>query len=129
MSKKRSSKKTPPKRDFQPIANRRLLKAPRLPVLRQVEDFRRNSFPLTRARAYRILRTVRHVRPVVKPYKSLYPRVAPLNRLAATLPKGAVVCVRRAQRREVLFALGRGGRSGRQSPHRTNSTSKIHCRK
>lgn len=128
MSKKRSYKKTPPKRDFKPIANRRLLKAPRLPVLRPIEDFRRNSFPLTRARAYNLI-TIRPTKPSVRPYKSLYPRVPALSRLAHVLPKEAVVCVRRAQRREVLFALGRGGSRSKQGRHRTNETSKIHCRK
>lgn len=128
MSKKRSLKKHPPKRDFQPIANRRLLKVPRLPVLRQVEDFRRNSFPLTRARAYSLV-TFHPTKPQSVPFKNLYPRVAPLNRMAHVLPKQAIVCVRRATRREVLFATGRGGSRSPQRRHRRSETSKIHCRK
>lgn len=131
MAKKRKSKTShPPKRDFQPIANRpaRLLKVPRLSVLTPIEDFRVNSFPLTRARAYRII-TTHAVTPRSVPYKNLYPRVRPLHRVARVLPREAVVCVRRSVRREVMFATGRGGRRGSQRPHRRNETSAIHCRR
>lgn len=130
MSKKRKNKKhLPPKRDFKPIANPRLLKAPRIPViLNRVQDFRRDSFPLTRARAYRLLDAT-PATPASKPYGSLYPRVPALSRLANVLPKEAVVCARRAVRREVIFATGSGGRRGRKSQYHKSETSNIHCRK
>jgi len=128
MSKKRQSKKHPPKRGLATTTNRRLLKAPRLPVLTTISDFRQTSFPLTRARAYVLLNSL-PVKPLSTPYKNLYPRVEPLHRIAPNLPKNAVVCVRRAVRREVLFATGRGGSRKKQRPHRRNETSNIHCRK
>lgn len=46
-------------------------------------------------------------------------------RIYNTLSPDTLVCVRRAQRREVLFALGRGGRSGRQNKHRPKS--RLNC--
>lgn len=41
-------------------------------------------------------------------------------------PSRVLVCVRRKQRREVLFALGQGGKNG-QSSHRLSEYSDIHC--
>lgn len=43
-------------------------------------------------------------------------------------PEAVTVCVRRKQRREVIFASGRGGRRG-QRPPRFNWRSKIQCRR
>lgn len=130
MSKKTKNKTLPPKRASQMSTNRsRLLKAPRIPVqLRNVEDFRTPSFPLTRARAYRLM-TSQPIRPISTPYKNLYPRVSAFSRMADVLPKQAVVCVKRSIRKEVIFASGHGGSRKKQRPHRRNETSKIHCRK
>lgn len=132
MSKKRSSKKHPPKRGLHTTANRstppRLLKAPRIPVLRKIEDFRIKSFPLASARGYRLM-DLNPVKPISTPFKTLYPKIVPLNRIADALPRDAIVCLKRSIRREIMFATGRGGSRKKQKPHRRNETSKIHCRK
>lgn len=43
------------------------------------------------------------------------------------IPKQSLVCIRRKQRREIIFALGKGGASRQKRP-RFNSTSTLTCR-
>jgi hypothetical protein len=47
--------------------------------------------------------------------------------LVMQLPKQAAVCVRRHERREVLFAKNRVGRGRSVRPPRYNQTSKVSC--
>lgn len=49
--------------------------------------------------------------------------------LAFQAPREVLVCVRRQQRREVLHALGRAGRSGPQRRPRRNLNSNISCKR
>jgi len=46
-----------------------------------------------------------------------------------TLPREAVVCVRRQQRKEVIFAIGKGGSRRNPKKYRTNADTKIQCRR
>lgn len=127
---RRSSRR---KRDFPIIPNRpprytRLLPRPRLSVrpgtLLQVEDFRRDYFPIPSAQEYHLV-TAEPVRPVRRP--SLPGIAWHMPRVLDTLPERAIVCVRRQQRKEVLHALRQTGRSRSYRPKR-NRTSNIHCK-
>lgn len=58
--------------------------------------------------------------------KPTYSYAAPPVRVGFMNPSRVMVCVRRAQRKEVLFALGRSGRNG-QKRHRMSDYSDVHC--
>lgn len=51
-----------------------------------------------------------------------------IHQLAFKKPKRVNVCTSRSIRRQLLFALGMGGRRGRQRKHRLNDESKISCK-
>lgn len=57
------------------------------------------------------------------------PRPFYMPRSFDSLPRDAVICARRKIRKEVIFALGSGGRRGSKKPYRRSSTSNIHCRR
>lgn len=42
-------------------------------------------------------------------------------------PSRVLICVRRKQRREVMFAMGYGGKAGNQFRHRTSEYSDVRC--
>lgn len=132
MAKKRSKNSARRKRDFGIITNRpnppsrRLLSRPRLSVLTPIEDFRVNSFPLTRARAYKLLDAT----PATPGRVASLPKLSwHMPRVVDRLTPQAIVCLRRQVRKEVVFASGSAGRRGRKNSYRRNETSNIHCRR
>lgn len=113
-------------RDVSPIANLRLVRVPvvyyvrRAPVSSFVHSDRRVFHP---ARAFR---------PVVGARGKVSRVQARVGRGLGALsyhfnaPSRVMACVRRKDRREVLFALGRTGR-GARSPKRRNVLSNVRC--
>lgn len=81
-----------------------------------------DSFPLTRARAYKIL-SADPVRPTQRSRSMINWH---MPHITDNLPHEALVCIRRQQRKEVLHALRQTGRSRSYRPKR-NSSSFIHC--
>lgn len=55
------------------------------------------------------------------------PHMRSVSRTSFTYPKQIPICVRRAQRKEVLLALGRGG--GNHRPPRRNFNSSVSCKR
>lgn len=49
------------------------------------------------------------------------------HRLEYENPFGVITCLRRKLRREVVFAIGHGGRRGKKRQHRRNDRSEIEC--
>lgn len=121
-------------RDVQNIANRRLLalnvpqiQTPRIrltPDLRLVED-RRTWHP--DGPTYRPVRAINSQRPRLKPVAFSSPKLKNLipTALGFEVPKKVAICVRRKQRKEVLFAKQKTGR-GSARPKR-NQWSDIKC--
>lgn len=75
--------------------------------------------------------------PIVRPGNDITPYATPLRRVAPNAagdnlykpnkaPEKVTVCKDRSIRREVLFALGHGGRNGQKSA-RFNPNSKVKC--
>lgn len=116
-------------------ANQRLRSALHTPVssvfdLREVEDRRRYSperprVPLTRrgTQARTILKNVNKPLPGFVPVFDFPEPVA-----AFESPSETLVCVRRQQRKEVMFAKRKAGKRGQKRP-RFNQFSKIHCKR
>lgn len=61
---------------------------------------------------------------LLPPSPAIHPSGSKGERLSFALPRSVLVCVRRKQRREVLLALGRGGRN---KPPEWNEESYIRC--
>lgn len=53
---------------------------------------------------------------------------APLHRVVLSTPQAVPMCVRRAQRKEVLHALRRTGKGTGGGKHRFTANSKVKCR-
>lgn len=117
------------------------LPSPSQTILREIED-RRTYHPLGEFRPARF-RTGGPSRITVKdrPYNGRYKYADPhrnsrnihLNSgtkapVSFAVPDGTVVCVRRKQRKEVLFAKRRAGAKGRQRRHKRNLWTKVRCR-
>lgn len=49
-----------------------------------------------------------------------------LSRLAFSIPRNVLICIRRKQRKQVLFATGKAGKSGQKKPKWTED-SFIRC--
>lgn len=49
------------------------------------------------------------------------------HRLQYESPFRVITCLRRKLRREVIFAVGHGGRKGRKKDHRRNERSNVEC--
>lgn len=100
--------------------------------LRVLED-RRTWHPSPYTRPPRALdgrRSVHFVHPgTTLPARPLRAFGAPLSSrtVAFDHPRGVLVCVRRAQRRQVLFASRRTGR-GSRSPRRRSTWSDVSCK-
>lgn len=123
MARKRSKSR---QRDNNSIANS-LLTSVRT-VLREIED-RRLYDPLQDARPARGLSHYAseigikpYKRNVVRPKAALTPDVFRFNK-----PVSVAICVRRKQRREVLFALKRTGKGSRRRRRRRNYYSEVSC--
>lgn len=52
-----------------------------------------------------------------------------MPRIERQLHMGAIVCVRRKQRREIIFAVGAGGKRGKRGNYQRNSNSEFICRR
>lgn len=91
-------------------------------LLSDLEDRRRHRRGL-RFRTYRTFRGA----PARRTERLRIRRLSPA--LITTLEKDAIVCVRRARRREIMFAKKYAGRGGRQRKHRRNETSRLVCRR
>lgn len=93
-------------------------------VLRQVED-RREFHPLGRRQPAKMVSGVTAKKLKVKPNaknKALSARLA-----FSAAPKKVALCVRRARRKEVLFAFNKTGRRSSHSRKRRNLYSSISC--
>lgn len=115
------------KRDLRYIANvsrPKLLSLAR-PVLslKTIQDRRMDTYPLRRVSQHRIITSA----PIEPRFILKKPSVVSSMLMSPALPKNAVVCVRRKIRKEVLFALGKGG-SKHKRHYRRSETSKIVCR-
>jgi len=126
MSKRRRSRRD----DSPPVASYadRLVTRSRSPVLnrelREWED-RRAFHPDGAFRAFATVRSSPFAATIIQAPPSSVRRV---SRRAFVHPQKVAVCVRRHQRKEVLFALGRAGKGARKRPRRTAS-SEISCRR
>lgn len=129
----------PAKRGINITSNRRRLPSPNLPGLRPLRSYlsdrrRWRPEPIGFRSALTIggRRAIHSVRPVIassRPQKAkskLSPSF-PMERRVFSVPKRVEVCVRRKERREVLFAKRRTGR-GSRTPKRRNEWSDVKCR-
>jgi len=81
---------------------------------------------IDRGETYAKIRIVPAYDPLAKKRKGYGSLKTVLRRnIGAFKPEETIICVDRAQRKEVLFATGQGGRPGRQKPHR--KPSDIRC--
>lgn len=89
------------------------------------------------AQAQVVLRTAYLPAPIVRPGNDITPYATPLRRVAQNAPgnnlykpdkapQKVTICKDRSIRREVLFALGHGGRNGQKSA-RFTPNSKVKC--
>jgi len=93
-------------------------------LLSEVED-RRTYHPDGPVRSPRDVRGLR-VSTSAAPRPPKDPWAATPSRVAFSVPQEVLVCVRRKQRKEVLHALNKTGKSGQKRPHR-NYFSDIQC--
>lgn len=90
--------------------------------LREVED-RRSFYP---GSSRPVFSPPSHL-PIFKAARSKRPSSFPSDALAFSVPDMTPTCIRRRQRREVMFASGNGGRRGKQRRHRRSRFSDVHC--
>jgi len=96
---------------------RRVYRAPLSLSVRSLEDRRLFHPERFRRPAASVLRTDRSVREVFRGKRAV---------MMFSVPKRVSICVRRKERREVLFAKGKGG-GGKRHPRR-NYWSSVSCR-
>jgi len=98
--------------------------------LRLFED-RRRWHPAGLLRPAAVLGSISSRRLVERPRQSWGPAKYrdpfPSLRLGFAIPEKVVVCVRRKQRREVIFATGSAGKGARQKQRRRNYMSEVSC--
>lgn len=117
-----------PQKPLQQIVPRLLPKvtAPKLFPLKQFED-RREYHPDRQNRPPAALPRSSRKLVIVTPQNKAATRKTTLpSKLGFSAPQGVVLCVRRKQRREILFAKSRTGR-GAHTPKKRNAWSNVKC--
>lgn len=93
-------------------------------IIRSLEDRRRFTPEIARpARA--LYRSSTRLVPYENRNRKQQTKSWPSNRIAFAVPQHVAVCVRRKERREILFAHGKGG--GKVKPGRWSEFSDITC--
>lgn len=115
------------RRDVQTVSRTHVLP---LTDLRLIED-RRDFHPLQDYRpagvfVFREARQVVPKRVVTRPYRPVWPGTSLSHALQFNVPQEVALCVRRKQRREVIFAKRKYGRNGARR-YRRNRFSEVSC--